>query len=64
MDIHSEFADGEEPLGSEKGDDSDSEVEVDEEGTTPKKGDPFIHQHDAQITLSEDSDTSRFCRMR
>ncbi|MEO1289224.1 MAG: trigger factor, partial [Chloroflexota bacterium] len=47
IDINSEFADGEEPSDDDE-DDSDDE--------TPKKGDPFIHQHDATINLDPENE--------
>lgn len=51
LDIHSTFADGEEASDE----DSDDE-EPDETNDTPKKGDDFIHQHDATINLDPEDE--------
>lgn len=61
IDIHSEFVDGDEPEDEdeqEENDESDDADDSDDEETpyVPKKGDNFIHRHDATLLLDVDNE--------
>ncbi len=51
IDIESEFADGEDPSTDDDSDEVSDVSDETEDDDTPKKGDTFIHQHDATINL-------------
>lgn len=56
IDVHSEFVD--EPAASEDAENADDgeDNEDNEDDNLPKKGDEFLHQHDAKIFLESDED--------
>ncbi len=51
VDVHSEFADGEERSEDEEDDES-----ADEGDDVPRKGDAFFHRHDLQVALTHDTE--------
>jgi trigger factor len=53
LDIHSEFADGEERPETDGDDDEDAD---DEENKVPYKGDGYIHRHDQELDLDPDNE--------
>lgn len=62
VDVHSYFADGEEPVDEEEAETDDSEADAEEdtddaeEEFVPKKGDSFFHRHDFEIALTHDTE--------
>lgn len=60
IDIHSEFADGEEAPEAiddeEEPDGEEASDEVDDAEPVPYKGDSFIHQHDATVNLDPENE--------
>ena len=61
VDVHSEFADDAPEAEVEEGDDADdadddAETAVEDESVIPAKGDQFVHQHEAPLTLDADDD--------
>jgi len=56
MDLHSEFVDGEEPEDEDAEETDDDEEDADDTPNVPKKGDQFLHRHDATLVLEPDDE--------
>lgn len=56
IDIHSEFADGEEMPEDDEEDEEDEEETDDDAEKAPYKGENFIHQHDATVNLDPENE--------